>query len=217
MRTLRLSLLIAAAAIPAAALSQDNAPRTTDDYVCAFSGDCPDDEAAEEEAPAPRAPGSPRVTATRGFSLSEPGVARARPRRPAPMQRRATGPIRTSGPRTPAAAQGQRVNLRLSFQTGSAKLTRAAEAEARVFGQSLLLPQLANMHFRIEGHTDSVGSRTSNLGLSQRRAQSVADFLVAMGVARDRLDVTGYGPDRPIPGTRASAGENRRVEAVRTS
>jgi len=216
MRTLRLSLLIAgAAAIPGVALSQDAAPRTTDDYVCAFAGDCPDEEATQEEAPAPRAPGSPRVTATRGFSLSEPGT--ARPRRPATTQRRATGPIRTSAPRTPAAAQGQRVNLRLSFQSGSAKLTRAAEAEARVFAQSLLLPQLANMHFRIEGHTDSVGSRASNLSLSQRRAQSVADFLVAMGVARDRLEISGYGPDRPLPGTRASAGENRRVEAVRTS
>lgn len=214
MRTLRLPLLIAAAAVPCAAVSQDAAPRTTDDYLCAFAGDCPDEEAVEEEAP--RAPGSPRVTATRGFSLSEPGTA-PRARRPATTQRRASGPIRTSGPRTPAAAQGQRVNLRLSFQSGSARLTREAEAEARVFGQSLLLPQLANMHFRIEGHTDSVGSRAGNLALSQRRAQSVADFLVAMGVARDRLDVTGYGPDRPMPGTRASAGENRRVEAVRTS
>jgi OOP family OmpA-OmpF porin len=96
-------------------------------------------------------------------------------------------------------------------------LTPTAEAEARVFGQSLLLPQLANMHFRIEGHTDSVGGRAGNLILSQRRAQAVADYLVAMGVARDRLEINGYGPDRPLPGTRGTAGENRRVEAVRTS
>jgi len=209
MRTLRLSLLIAAAAIPCAALSQEAAPRTPEDYLCAFAGDCPDEEATEE--PAPRQPGSPRLTATRGFSLSTPGTARPR------TQRRAAGTVRTSAPRPPAAAHGQRVNLRLSFESGSAKLTAAAEAEARIFGQSLLLPQLANMHFRIEGHTDSIGSRAMNLTLSQRRAQSVADYLVAMGVPRDRLEVTGYGPDRPLPGTRAQAGENRRVEAVRTS
>ncbi len=135
-------------------------------------------------------------------------AARAQPAAPEPQ---------AAAPRRPAAAQGQRVNLRLSFESGSAKLTAAAEAEARVFGQSLLLPQLVNMRFRIEGHTDSIGGRAMNLALSQRRAQSVADFLVAMGVARDRLDVTGYGPDRPLPGTRASAGENRRVEAVRVS
>jgi OmpA-OmpF porin, OOP family len=208
MRTLRLPLLIAAAAaIPGAALAQEAPPRTPEDYVCAFAGDCPD-EAGDEAAP--REPGSPRVTATRGFSLSTPGA--ARPRRPA--RRR---PALAAAPRPPAAAQGQRVNLRLSFESGSARLTPAAEAEARVFGQSLMLPQLANMHFRIEGHTDSVGSRAMNLALSQRRAQSVADFLAAMGVPRARLEVVGYGPDRPLPGTRATAGENRRVEAVRTS
>lgn len=205
MRALRLPLMIAgAAAFPCAALAQEAPPRTPEDYVCAFAGECPDDEAA------PREPGSPRVTATRGFSLSTPGAARSR----RPAQRR---PASTAAPRPPAAAQGQRVNLRLSFESGSARLTPAAEAEARIFGQSLMLPQLANMHFRIEGHTDSVGARAMNLALSQRRAQSVADFLAAMGVPRDRLEVAGYGPDRPLPGTRGTAGENRRVEAVRTS
>ena len=214
MRTLRLSLLIAGSAfIPCAALSQEAAPRSVEDYVCAFAGECPDEETEEEAAP--REPGSPRVSATRGFSLSTPGT--QRPRRPAPTQRNQRRPNQAAAPRRPVAAQGQRVNLRLSFETGSAKLTRIAEAEARIFGQSLMLPQLANMRFRIEGHTDSVGTRASNLVLSQRRAQSVADFLAAMGVPRERLEVVGYGPDRPLTGMRGSAGENRRVEAVRTS
>jgi len=208
MRAFALCLLIGGvAAVPAAALSQEDGPRTVDDYLCAFAGECGDDATDVEEAPRP---GAPRVSAQRGFSLSNPN---ARPRRPAGTARRTT----PGAPRRPAAAQGQRVNLRLSFETGSARLTPTAEAEARVFGQSLLLPQLANMRFRIEGHTDSTGSRAGNLALSQRRAQSVADFLVAMGVPRDRLQVQGYGPDRPLPGTRASAGENRRVEAVRVS
>ncbi|HYN45289.1 MAG TPA: OmpA family protein [Allosphingosinicella sp.] len=212
MRTLRLSLVIAAAAaMPCAALAQDNAPRGVEDYVCAFAGDCP--EETTEEA-APREPGAPRVGATRGFSLSTPGNAR---RRPAPTARGQRRPAQAAVPRRPVAAQGQRVNLRLSFESGSAKLTPAAEAEARVFGQSLMLPQLVNMRFRIEGHTDSVGTRAGNLTLSQRRAQSVADLLVGMGVSRGRLDVEGYGPDRPLPGTRGTAGENRRVEAVRIS
>lgn len=213
MRRLAFCLLAgAAAAFPAAAFSQDDdSPRSVADYVCAFAGDCPDE--AEEEAPPP---GSPRISgATRGFSLSTPDT--AEPRRPAPRTRSQRRAPRSAPPRRPTAAQGQRVNLRLAFETGSAKLTRAAEAEARTFGQSLQLPQLVNMRFRIEGHTDSIGTRAMNLALSQRRAQSVADFLVAMGVDRRRLDVTGYGPDRPLPGTRASAGENRRVEAVRIS
>ena len=207
-------MICAAAALPAAAEAQDSEPRTVEDYVCAFAGECPD-EAAEEAGDEPVGQGRPRVSATRGFSLSTPDS--DRPRRPAPRARSQRRTLPQGAPRRPAAAQGQRVNLRLSFESGSAKLTGAAEAEARVFAQSLQLPQLVNMRFRIEGHTDSVGGRAINLGLSQRRAQSVADFLVALGVGRDRLEVTGYGPDRPLPGTRASAGENRRVEAVRVS
>jgi len=207
-------LILAAAALPAAALSQEDTPRSAEDYVCAFAGDCPD-KAADETAPGER----PRLEADRGFSLSPPAA--TRPRRPAPTargQRRApSGSGAAVAPRRPAAAQGQRVNLRLSFETGSDKLTPAAEAEARTFARALLLPQLVNMRFRIEGHTDSVGGRAMNLDLSQRRAESVADFLIGLGVARDRLEVRGYGPDRPMPGTRASAGENRRVEAVRIS
>ena len=73
------------------------------------------------------------------------------------------------------------------------------------------------MRFRIEGHTDSAGGRDVNQPLSQRRAQAVADYLVAQGVAQNRLEVQGFGFDRPLPGTPASSGRNRRVEAVRIS
>ena len=55
------------------------------------------------------------------------------------------------------------------------------------------------------------------MALSQRRAQAVADYLIGQGVAQDRLEVRGYGFDRPLPGKSASARENRRVEAVRIS
>ena len=220
MRKLALSLLLCGfAAAPHAALSQD-APPSVDDYVCAFSGECGDEDGRRR---AKARPGTrPRVTATRGFALSGPANA-ARPRAATPPRRttRRAGPPaqcrrrppRRGGPPGP----GQRVNLRLSFETGSAELTPAARAQAQVFAQSLLRPQLVNMRFRIEGHTDSVGQRARNVELSQRRAQAVADFLVNSGVGRERLVVRGYGPDRPLPGTRATAGENRRVEAVRIS
>lgn len=220
MRKLAFSLLLCgAAALPRPASSQQAAPASPQDYVCAFSGDCADRPADDATDPnAPPSQGRPRLGVTRGFSLSapdEPG--RPNPvRRPSPAagQRRM---VQGAAPRRPAAAAGQRVNLSLNFETGSAKLTPAAVAQARVFGQALMLPQLVTMHFRIEGHTDSTGNRARNLDLSQRRAQSVADFLVAMGVQRDRLDVRGYGPDQPLPGTGAASPENRRVEAVRVS
>ncbi len=209
-------LLCGLAAAPHAALSQDEPPATVDDYICVFSGECGEEDAAgEEPAPGDR----PRVTATRGFALSGPADSARTPRQKARTTRR---PVRRPGTQTatasrPAAGPGQRVNLRLSFETGSAQLTPAARSQAEVFAQSLQRPQLATMRFLIEGHTDSVGQRALNLDLSQRRAQAVADFLINAGIGRERLVVRGYGPDRPLPGLRSTAGENRRVEAVRIS
>lgn len=226
MRKLGLSLLLSAAiAAPVAAWSQDGQPAaSTDDYVCAFSGQCADDANAEEPAgeATPNGP-RPRITATRGFAISTNTPARAtpsRPRRPAAgntARQGSAAPRRFAIAAQPAGARNQRVNLSLNFPTGSAALTPAAQAQARAFGEALKMPQLANMRFRIEGHTDAVGNRAGNVALSRRRAQSVADFLVAMGVPRSRIEVQGYGPDRPLPGTNRTSPQNRRVEAVRVS
>jgi outer membrane protein OmpA-like peptidoglycan-associated protein len=64
------------------------------------------------------------------------------------------------------------------------------------------------------GHTDSTGSDAYNQGLSERRAQSVADYLTARGVARARIGVRGYGESQPIASNETDVGraENRRVE-----
>lgn len=70
------------------------------------------------------------------------------------------------------------------------------------------------MHVRIEGHTDSRGSDNSNLRLSQRRANSVRNFLVQRGVPVQRMDAVGYGEQMPIDdnGTDEGRANNRRVE-----
>jgi outer membrane protein OmpA-like peptidoglycan-associated protein len=209
--------LPASLANPGAAGAQSEPPPTVEDYVCTFSGDCGDANAAEAEEPAPGP--RPRLSVTRGFALSRPDApSPVRRRNPAPRQRIARNLAAPAGSSAvPPAGPGQRVNLRLNFETGSAVLTPVARAQAEVFARSLLMPQLRTMRFLIEGHTDSVGLRDRNIDLSQRRAQSLADFLIAAGVARDRLVVRGYGPDRPLANLPASAGENRRVEAVRIS
>jgi outer membrane protein OmpA-like peptidoglycan-associated protein len=66
----------------------------------------------------------------------------------------------------------------------------------------------------IVGHTDSTGSYNHNLQLSQRRAQSVADYLVAQGVNPARVTTRGVGPDQPVASNANEAGrsQNRRVE-----
>ncbi|MDP2312097.1 MAG: carboxypeptidase regulatory-like domain-containing protein [Pseudomonadota bacterium] len=66
----------------------------------------------------------------------------------------------------------------------------------------------------VQGHTDAVGSEAYNVALSQRRADAVRDYLVARGVARERLVARGYGTSRAQAPNDAEAGRsrNRRVQ-----
>jgi len=76
------------------------------------------------------------------------------------------------------------------------------------------LNQRKDLRVQIQGHTDSRGSRNYNLSLSQKRADSVKAYLTGKGIAADRMDAIGYGPDRPIATNETAQGraENRRVE-----
>ena len=67
---------------------------------------------------------------------------------------------------------------------------------------------------KVEGHTDWIGSDSYNMKLSQRRADSVVDYLVKKGVSPSRLEAAGYGKTRPIATNKTAAGraQNRRVE-----
>ncbi|MFT3713585.1 MAG: Ig-like domain-containing protein [Archangium sp.] len=67
---------------------------------------------------------------------------------------------------------------------------------------------------RIEGHTDSQGTRVKNLKLSQQRAEAVKAYLVKKGVAATRLKPVGFGPDQPTAPNDTPDGreQNRRVE-----
>ena len=102
-----------------------------------------------------------------------------------------------------------------------------ATAKAQIQSRSFeLLEEVASvfksrpkMRVRIEGHTDSKGTRPSNLRLSQSRADAVKAHLMGLGVQADRLESVGFGPDQPIETNRTAAGRerNRRVEFVMTA
>ncbi|RKG94071.1 OmpA family protein [Corallococcus terminator] len=68
----------------------------------------------------------------------------------------------------------------------------------------------------IEGYTDSRGTDTYNEQLSERRAESVRDFLVNQGVPSDRINIRGMGENRPVASNATAEGRanNRRVEIV---
>lgn len=157
---------------------------------------------------APTVP-APQTRSFRVVRTPSAAVAAATPAaRPMPARRNAVTPaVRATTP-------GARADLMLTFEYNSDQMTPAAQARARGFAQALQMDELRTKRFLIEGHTDARGPREANIELSRRRAQTVADFLIAQGVSASRIEVKGVGPDEPLPGQSAAAEANRRVEAV---
>ncbi|RAU18411.1 hypothetical protein DN062_06435 [Nitrincola tibetensis] len=77
-----------------------------------------------------------------------------------------------------------------------------------------ILNEYSESQVTVEGHTDNKGSLQYNQSLSERRAASVADYLVSQGVNRPRLSTAGYSYNRPVADNATAAGraQNRRVE-----
>ncbi len=69
---------------------------------------------------------------------------------------------------------------------------------------------------RLEGHADERGTRAYNLALGERRANSVARYLVIQGVNRSQIETVSYGEERPLSLSRDDNGwsRNRRVELI---
>ncbi len=100
------------------------------------------------------------------------------------------------------------------FDSGSATLQRESTTELQRLKQ--LLVDNPGLNIRIDGHTDDVGSEEDNLVLSKNRAKAVFDYLVAQGIAMNRLSYQGFGESAPIAGNHTEAGrqQNRRTEFV---
>ena len=113
------------------------------------------------------------------------------------------------------SARGLIVNLSdVLFDTGSSTLKAGArEKLAKISGILLAHPGLT---LQIEGHTDSVGSDAFNQQLSERRSDSVRDFLAEQGVAPSSMSARGFGKTQPVASNDNAEGRqrNRRVELV---
>ncbi len=102
----------------------------------------------------------------------------------------------------------------LQFATGTAEINPSArESLARFAG---IVASYPSLRFKVEGHTDIVGSLAANNELSVRRAITVRDYLIGQGVAASAVDVEGFGPSMPIGDNTTADGRarNRRVEIV---
>jgi OOP family OmpA-OmpF porin len=103
-------------------------------------------------------------------------------------------------------------NRTVEFESGSAILTPAG----RVVLDDMVsaLHKVKGKRVEVIGHTDSLGSRDANLVLSQARADSVKNYLLAAGLSAEFMSTSGVGPDRPIASNASEAGRarNRRIE-----
>ncbi len=79
-----------------------------------------------------------------------------------------------------------------------------------------ILKRNPGLKIRIEGHTDNVGSKKYNLGLSGKRAKAIKAYLVKNGVGQSRITTIGYGLSKPIAGNDTKKGRalNRRAELI---
>ena len=100
----------------------------------------------------------------------------------------------------------------VNFHNNSDRLVDGVEAELNAAAATLRLNK--NLNVEVAGYTDSSGSATHNLGLSDRRANTVRDYLIKLGVDPEMLDARGYGEADPIADNATAAGRdrNRRVE-----
>ncbi|MDP5065461.1 MAG: OmpA family protein [Haliea sp.] len=114
------------------------------------------------------------------------------------------------------AREGDNIRLimpgSITFESNSYNLRGGFYPALNSVGE--VLSKYADTTLRITGHTDNTGQRAMNQTLSERRAGSVADYLVTRSVARSRILVQGVAFDQPIADNTTEQGrsQNRRVE-----
>ena len=109
------------------------------------------------------------------------------PPAPAPIAR---GPL-------PGSAEDFRVNVGDTVHFALDQYSIQEADRATLQKQATWLNQYPNVRVTVEGHADERGTREYNLALGARRANSVKEFLVSLGVSTARVDTISYGKERP--------------------
>lgn len=107
------------------------------------------------------------------------------------------------------------IALDVHFATGKADIL--PESRPLIDEVVKMLSKRSTLRVGIEGHTDNTGSAATNKTLSDARARSVVNAIIAAGVNPNRLDPVGVGQERPVADNRTEEGraKNRRVEIVK--
>lgn len=174
-----------------------------------------------EDALAPKGTAAPASTVRfRGITLGNqkpaqppaatPAAAPAPAPAAAPVAKTAAAPAAVTSTQAVAA-----VAINIMFDFNSDKLTPQGRQILDNLGQALNSERLKGSRFLLEGHTDSKGSDTYNLALSERRAKSAMDYLVtAHKVDKARLQTLGKGEAEPLDPANPERDINRRVQVM---
>ena len=119
----------------------------------------------------------------------------------------------TSEAQRQALAELQARNL-VYFDYDSSEIK--PEYDAVVSAHAGYLTRFKTARVRLEGHTDERGSREYNIGLGERRAQTVRRALMLQGVGEGQITTVSYGEERPVAegSDEGAYSQNRRVELV---
>lgn len=103
--------------------------------------------------------------------------------------------------------------LVLYFETGEASINLTAEQRQKVADISRYLDKVEGAKAKVVGHTDSEGSRTTNVRLGQGRADFAKAYLIRNGIADAKIVASSEGPDSPVESNATEAGKakNRRT------
>ncbi|MVT06847.1 OmpA family protein [Chitinophaga tropicalis] len=124
--------------------------------------------------------------------------------------------IKNEVPNATVERVGEGINVTFAsgvlFGFDKSDLTPAAQANIREL--TTILNKYPDTYVRVEGHTDTTGTYAYNMGLSERRAVAVANYLKAQGVAANRVQPFWYGATQPVVPNNSDANKakNRRVE-----
>ena len=111
---------------------------------------------------------------------------------------------------------GVPLSFLIVFEFDSAELTETAKQQLDGVAEAVKSSELSGSRFKIEGHTDVIGTEPYNLDLSKRRAQSVYNYLVQVhGISPAKLSAIGVGERDLYNAADPTAEENRRVRIIR--
>ena len=217
------SVMLASALVSTGAAAQKPADV---DFDCALFDECGENAPAAADPSAASGPAVRQSGNVRGgFTMRRDPASSTTTTRPSTSavgrpstSATATRPARIARPSATQPtgrmeAERIRAGQMVTFVSGSAALSPQAKAVAQKLALAMLRPDKAGVRYRIEGHTDAVGSRDRNLELSKQRSQAVVAYLGSLGVDVKKLEPVGLGFDQPISGVSKTSAANRRVVA----